>query len=350
MILIITGRQSTLLNPKETTEPVSNINSDVVTQSCQFRLANGAVCENEVEEGEYCKWHDNEQVLIDPALRLNLQIHAMKVPEMRNYQLANADLSDIDLIKSGDRNGFHLIDADLYRANLSHSQLFKLDLSGSSLMKANLKEANLNYAILENANLLGAHFDNCSLDGVVWGDKVLQEIKSETTTDPEERQRIYHEAEDVYRNLCIEHDRQGHSNTAGYFFRREMIMRRYQLPLFSFKRLISKVIDLFTGYGEQPAKIIAFSISTIFLFAFMYAIIGVSDGSKIIQFDSQADVSFNVMSFLNCLYYSVVTFTTMGYGDIVPVAFTRFLAASEAFVGAFTMALFVVIVAKKTSR
>ncbi len=339
-----------LPKPTDTTKPFPDIASVANPRSCQFRYPDSTLCSNEIEEDEFCKWHDNEQALIDPALKLNLQAHAKKVSVMRNYQLASADLSGIDLIKHGDRNGYRLINSDLYRANMSYSHLFKLDLSGSSLMKANLKGANLNHAVLKNTNLLGTRFENTSLDGVVWGDKVLQESRAELTTDKDEKQQLYHEAEDVYRNLRIAHDNQGYSHTAGIFFRREMIMRRHQLPLLSFKRLASKLIDMFTGYGEQPAKIIVFSISTILLFAFMYAIMGVSASNEVIQFDLQADASSNAISFLNCLYYSVVTFTTLGYGDIVPLAFTRFLAASEAFIGAFAMALFVVIVAKKTSR
>lgn len=339
-----------LPNPTETIEQTSNPGSGVVPQSCQFKHLDGTACKNKVEEGEFCKWHDNEQALIDPALKLNLQVHARKTLVMRNYQLANTDLRGIDLINHGDRNGYRFLDADLYRANLSYSHLFKLDLSGSSLMKANLKGANLNHAILKNTNLLGARFENSSLDGVVWGDKVLQETEAENTADPAEKQRLYHEAEEIYRNLCIVHDHQGHSQTAGYFFRREMIIRRYQLPLFSLKRFGFKLIDLFTGYGEQPEKIIAFSISTILLFAVMYGTLGVSSGSEIIRFDFQADISSNAISFLDCLYYSIITFTTLGYGDIIPLGFTRLLAASEAFIGAFALALFVVVVAKKTSR
>jgi hypothetical protein len=39
-----------------------------------------------------------------------------------------------------------------------------------------------------------------------------------------------------------------------------------------------------------------------------------------------------------CLYFSVVTWTTLGYGDIRPVGFARFIAGSEAIVGYFGMA------------
>ncbi len=35
---------------------------------------------------------------------------------------------------------------------------------------------------------------------------------------------------------------------------------------------------------------------------------------------------------LSCLYYSVVTFTTLGYGDFTPIGISRAIAAIEAFI------------------
>ena len=48
--------------------------------------------------------------------------------------------------------------------------------------------------------------------------------------------------------------------------------------------------------------------------------------------------------------YSVVTFTTLGYGDFTPVGLSRIFAAFEAFTGSFTLALFVVVFVKKMTR
>jgi hypothetical protein len=42
-----------------------------------------------------------------------------------------------------------------------------------------------------------------------------------------------------------------------------------------------------------------------------------------------------------CFYFSVVTWTTLGYGDFRPTAALRLIAASEAILGYFAMALFV---------
>nr|WP_229511042.1 ion channel [Massilia sp. CFBP 13721] len=47
-------------------------------------------------------------------------------------------------------------------------------------------------------------------------------------------------------------------------------------------------------------------------------------------------------SSMNCLYFSMVTFSTLGYGDILPkTSLARLLCGSEALLGAFTMGLVV---------
>ncbi len=317
---------------------------------CRYVCGEGRLCGEVAEEGEFCKWHDSEQVLTDPAIKLNLQTRARQVGHMHGYQLARTDLRDIDLVNHGEQDGFRLVHSDLYRADLRGAHLFNLDLSNSSLMKANLKGANMHSVDLRNANLLGTIFDKASLDGVIWGERVLQEKQAAKETDAEKKRYLYHEAEEVYRNLRITHDDQGHGRRAGRFFRREMIMRRYQMPLLSVRRLSSKLIDMFSGYGEQPFRVVVFSITAILLFAVLYAMLGVRFEGEIISMSMREGFVFNLQRFLECLYFSVVTFTTLGYGDVTPVGITRVVAATEAFTGAFTLAIFVVMVVKKTSR
>ncbi len=53
----------------------------------------------------------------------------------------------------------------------------------------------------------------------------------------------------------------------------------------------------------------------------------------------------------NCLYFSVVTFTTLGYGDFQPASgIPRLLSSSEAVLGACLMAMFVVSLSRKFVR
>ena len=127
-------------------------------------------------------------------------------------------------------------------------------------------------------------------------------------------------------------------------------MRRYQMPQESFGRFVSKMVDVFCGYGEKPLRVVLFSMALIFCCAITYFFLGISGSSGMVSFNSSHSVSDNLMALANCLYYSVVTFTTLGYGDYTPVGPSKVMAAVEAFAGSFTMALFVVVFVKKMTR
>ncbi len=48
-----------------------------------------------------------------------------------------------------------------------------------------------------------------------------------------------------------------------------------------------------------------------------------------------------VNDFWSCFYFSIITFTTLGYGDLRPTEFTRMYSASEALLGYVTLGLII---------
>ena len=54
------------------------------------------------------------------------------------------------------------------------------------------------------------------------------------------------------------------------------------------------------------------------LCAVVYFLVGVNGPQGAIKFNLQAGFLDNAAGYFNCVYYSVVTFTTLGYGEITP--------------------------------
>ena len=321
---------------------------------CAYVRRDGSQCQQACHQGSnFCYWHDADLDKSGDEVKTKLEVWAKTGMPMDGFQLKGADLSNINLVRRGAKTGYSFLDADLYHANLSRSHLFSLDLRGSSLMKANLSGSNMHCANLQDCNLLGVDITRCRLENIQWGEAVLQECKAKQAHadgDKPLANSYCQEAEEVYRNIRKSCEKQGVFETAGWFFHREMIMRRYQMPRASFARFMSKMVDLFCGYGEIPIRVVIFSLTLIFICSLAYFSLGISSGGELIGFNAASSFADNFMVWANCFYYSVVTFTTVGYGDITPVGVSKIVAALEAFSGSFTMALFVVVFVKKMTR
>jgi len=289
----------------------------------------------------------------DGCLSEALQEWAHSGQSMSHFMLRKAHLQHLDLVCRNTLTGYDLTHADLYRADLSFSHLFNVNLTGASLMKANLDGANLHCANLTNCNLLGVNFKTTKIAHVNWGKELLQEQQAKQAYK-ERNQPLYldylQQAEEICRSIRISAEHQGLHREAGHFFHREMVVRRKQLPLLSLSRLTSKAADVICGYGEHTGKVIGFALMMIVACSVLFGFTGIYDNGQFVTFDSQLSVWENIKHWGNCLYFSVVTFTTLGYGDLVPSHAARMIAAIEAFTGSFTMAVFVVVFVQKMTR
>lgn len=318
---------------------------------CSYRTDYGRRCEEERMEGsEFCFWHD-------PGVAKGAPKVAEKVKRMvregfvfdgcvlKGIDLSHADLSGARMVKA-DLSG-----ANLERANLEKGRLFGANLKGANLFNANLRGANLKETDLRGANVLAAKFEGAKLLGANFGKnyKVVNEREAESLEGKEAIIK-YREAEDIYRHLRLVTGAQGLFLDSGEFFYREMVVRRMQLPLFSKQRLFSKAMDVVCGYGERSSRIILSAAGYMLVNALIFYNMGIRYGGDVIKFIPGAPLVENVQNFLMCVYFSVVTLTTLGYGDIHPLAFSRVFAAFEAFVGAFMMALFVLVFGRKMMR
>lgn len=298
-----------------------------------------------------CFWHDPKASKETDDLRRRLEAWADTGELMEGFVLRYGRLEGLRLSNkpSTDMRG-----ANLFRTNLQGASLYKLDLSGADLSKADLAGANLNGAQMSGTNLLGANFDGSRLERVEWGDKCINEMQALEARREGRRQdarTAFEEAEEVYRILRRAYDGAGRFEKAGRFFRREMTMRRMLMPRWSGARFWSKLVDVFCAYGESPPRVILSAMAINIGVAGVFFLSGVNGPDGILRINLEVGLGANVEVYLNCLYYSVVTFTTLGYGEITPATlFTRHLASTHAFGGAFMMAMFVAVFGKKMTR
>ena len=126
-----------------------------------------------------------------------------------------------------------------------------------------------------------------------------------------------------------------------------MIAKRKQFDRFSGSRIGSKIIEITTGYGEKLGNIAFTILGIIIACMFLYGIEGVSYQGKTLGFFSD---DFSLVSTLgNLFYFSVVVYSTVGFGEMVPIGpLGKSIMIFEGIIGGLVLAILIIAVFKKS--
>jgi len=159
--------------------------------------------------------------------------------------------------------------------------------------------------------------------------------------------------EEVSRILKQDYEKYGDKENVEKWFLRERRAIRNQKR--QKKSIVSKttagieclLVDWTSKYGTSWIRLFWVTGSLILLFSILYWI-----SSQISWIGYIEGYSNDLLySFGQSLYYSIVTFTTLGYGDMVPIGIEmKFLSALQTLLGAVFMALIVFVFARKYMR
>jgi len=259
---------------------------------------------------------------------------------LRNAWLVGVKLKGSRLVAS------HLERAFLVDAHLEGAILGGAYLEGAWLIRTHLEGANLYGAYLEGADLSNAHLEGVRLgyvrfssdtriDNSDWGSYIIGE----------EKNGAFVLASDTYRRLKMWYTEHGIYDVAGEFFYREMEVKRKALKWWPnpLPKTRQTLYWLLCGYGERPLKVVISGISVLLVFVLLYFL---SRGV--------APYDFTMEAFLGSLYYSAVSFTALGYGPWFSAnsvrSWVQGVGATEAFIGVFMMALFLITLTRKMTR
>jgi hypothetical protein len=103
-------------------------------------------------------------------------------------------------------------------------------------------------------------------------------------------------------------------------------------------------LDFISEFGMNPKRIVIFMLFIIGLFSLIYTILPNAYFSGI---DSKCTILSKIY---NSIYFSGITFLTIGYGDIYPINIAKAFAVLEGFLGVLSMSYFVVTFSRKIIR
>lgn len=271
--------------------------------------------------------------------RANLKKSALNGAELAHAHMAGAALYKADLA------GAILMEADLTGADLSATDCRGADLRGARLAGANLSGADLRGADLSLADLTGANLTGADVTGAKFHSARLDDADVTHI-----RYGTFHDMVGLYygvRGIDLCHGnalflRDAKDQDYIDTFHQAILdkppgaVRRIELVLFRAWGLID--------HGRSLAKVAFYAT----IIAMAYGLIYLADMTLDLGI---MDYSNSARTWFTPFYYSVVTYTTLGYGDVTADSLLgEVLVISEVIVGYFTLGLLLAILANTIAR
>ncbi len=243
--------------------------------------------------------------------------------------------------QNADFRGVTFQDAD-FRGATFHR---KLELFLENVKRIDLRYTEFLFRSFITADLTNALFHRAFLENVAFIDCTWPRnyiIYEEGHMKDKMIYLSFNKLEAIYRDLKQNMQRHGDYTTAGELFYREMEMKRKGTSKMRERGGLT-LYKLLAGYGERYWNIATVSVSIILMFALLY---GTTD---CLQYSIENPRLHKEI--IDVVYFSFVTFTTLGLGDITPLtSLGKILICCEAIVGAFMIAVFVVVFVRKMAR
>lgn len=287
--------------------------------------------------------------------------------DLANADFTGANLSGARFFKSTVRSTLftkaRLVDCEFVGSDLTGSDLHEsvadgatfgqADLTDSRLFQASLKKASFGGARLENADLRLADLEEANIQkaDLSFTDFTRANLRGADLSESDVFQAIF-----VYTNLSGSRlkriQRFERANWIGaditdidlhgaHLVRRFIMDENYLHEFRSkskFSEFLYRIWWLTSDCGRSFLRWAGWTGLVVVLFAFLFGLVDIQYGLH----DS---------SFLTRLYYSVVTLTTLGYGDIVPLSATgKVLVILEVILGYLTLGGLISILANKMAR
>lgn len=268
----------------------------------------------------------------------NLKKSVFSDAELTQAKMAGAALYKADLrrafVQEADLSGADLSASDCRHADFRGADLSGADLSGADLRGCDFSHCNLSGANLSQANVIGAKFHFTQL-----ANANVTHLKYGTFKDMVGYYYGVRSVDTTFGNALFVRDAKDQDYIDTLYqaiLDKPGIVRHLDLLLFRAWGLID--------HGRSLLKV-SFYASIIAMVYGTFYLLDMAFEWQIMDYSSSANTWFTPF------YYSVVTYTTLGFGDVTANSLLgEILVISEVIVGYFTLGLLLAILANTIAR
>ena len=274
-----------------------------------------------------------------------------------NITCKRNDLTGADITRA------RLSDADLTESTLTDATAREAQLTGTTLENTILTRVDLREASLIEADLYQTQLANVRINNQTeFGRECSYDINKKSPGIAEEVSPL-EAATWVYRRLQKLHESHVIAEKAReYHILKEEAQRLDKKrdwedsPIIWFRDyLVPTVSYHLHRHGESLSRLLGVSGALITVCGIIYVLAGVARSNPETTYQlTQADltsIGAIATDLINGLYFSIITFSTIGYGDFYPASpVSRLLVGIESLAGALFIALFVFVLGRRVAR
>ena len=309
---------------------------------------------------------------LDLAGSISFSHTTFRNSDLSETGLKEADLSEADLTNA-DLPGVTAQETVFTNADLRKAVFHQSDTARDTC--AEISPANLEDAVLEHADLRGADLRDTRLYQTD-----LTEARVNATTQFDTERTIYErdlgkelslsrwdEILDsrfeagawVHRRLerLLENNAMSQRARKHHIRKQEAERAHHRRSGHPLRQLLYGVNSALTNHGESLLRIGGWSLGVIIVSSLLYPLTGgigvdpINGDENVLTFANVDSLPEAVSVWGRGLYFSVITFSTIGYGQHFPVdTWARVVVALESLAGALLIALFIFVLGRRTAR
>lgn len=228
--------------------------------------------------------------------------------------------------------------------SLSNSHIFRLHISDSQIDNLFTFENRFDFVDIVNSKILESSFEIAQLD-----ERNLLSFHDERVIENKKKQLNLFDFNYIEKASTSSYTKSNRESllfliekTSLKSYREKYSHVLYLENLSSQKRLLSKLLLRALGCFIKPIRVILLGLCVYLLSTILYTLPCmpfVKDGKVV-----------SGLNFADSLYFSGITFTTIGYGNFAPIGLTRIFVVVEGFLGVLFISAFLVSLVRRYSE
>ena len=250
---------------------------------------------------------------------------------------------------------------NFYKTNMKNTvfenvKFIEVKISLSSFRNSIFNRCFIYSIIFTDCNLKSMKAIRTGINELSFEDEFISKVDETTFIDllntNVNDKKQYENSFKIYKSISALFEKNRLFNYAGeYYYLSKCIERKY---LKGFEKVKSNIFYYSCGYGERPIFALISSLEIVLIFSIIYMFSGLCINEKIIHYN--LNIFFYLSSklvykdFIDCFYFSLVTFTTVGYGDIFPIGHSVLFSCVEMLLGVTMVGIWTATLARKITR